>query len=154
MESPLTAADIVLRLAAAAVAGSALGLNRDLHGKAAGIRTLSIVSLGAAGITLVAPLVAPANADALTRVIQGLVTAIGFLGAGVILHDDSRKKVHGLTTAVCCWFAVAVGIMCGIGLWTELVTAFVICILVLTVGGWVEKRLHQLLHVNLPDDET
>ena len=145
MSPPLSTTDIALRLIAATLAGSVLGLNRDLHGKAAGLRTLAMVSLGAASIALVVPLTTGVDVGAEGRVIQGLVTAIGFIGAGVIIHDSLGKKVHGLTTAACSWFAVAVGIMSGAGLWSELLIAFALSIAVLSLGGWIERRLNLLL---------
>jgi putative Mg2+ transporter-C (MgtC) family protein len=76
--------DIVVRLGAAVVVGGALGLDRDLHGKPTGVRTLSLVALGAA----LAVMAVARNADinAISRVIQGILTGIGFLGAGVIMR--------------------------------------------------------------------
>jgi putative Mg2+ transporter-C (MgtC) family protein len=94
--------DIVARLGAAIICGGALGLNRDLEGKAAGLRTHALVSLGAAVATLVA-LESPARSEpidpnATGRIVQGILTGIGFLGAGVILRDP-KGHVSGLTTA-------------------------------------------------------
>jgi len=97
-------ADIVIRLGLAALAGIALGLNRDLHGKPTGVRTLGLVGLASA---LVVIAVGHGNGDA-SRVIQGIVTGIGFLGAGVIVRNEKGKHVHGLTTAACVWPRVIV----------------------------------------------
>ena len=85
---------VALRLLVAFVFGALLGLNRELHGKAAGVRTHSLVSLGAAAATLAALYSANgavADANATSRVIQGILTGIGFLGAGVILHDTPGR---------------------------------------------------------------
>src|SRR6476646_399640 len=92
--------DIVIRLSVAALAGVALGLNRDLRGKPTGVRTLGLVGLASAVAVLA---VGSDSADAASRVIQGIVTGIGFLGAGVIIRNETGKRVHGLTTAACVW---------------------------------------------------
>src|SRR4051794_41878170 len=91
-----------LRLIVAFVFGALFGLNRELHGKSAGFRTHALVSLGAAAATLVV-LKSPdgtlsTDANAVGRVVQGLLTGVGFLGAGVILHEPAGI-VRGLTTA-------------------------------------------------------
>jgi putative Mg2+ transporter-C (MgtC) family protein len=80
----LTLADMAARLVAATLAGAVLGVNRNLRGKAAGLRTHALVALGAASVAAMAAHVGPADGG--TRVIQGVITGVGFLGAGVILH--------------------------------------------------------------------
>src|SRR5678809_1140524 len=114
--------DIVARLALSAVVGAAIGLNRDLHHKQAGVRTNALVSLGAALAVLLVypPGEDPArHADALSRVIQGVLTGIGFLGAGVILRDPAGH-VTGLTTAATIWICAVFGMICGLGYWAIL----------------------------------
>src|SRR5258708_20421516 len=86
-----------VRLAAALVAGAILGVNRDLHRKPAGLRTHALVSIGSATIVLVTLAAANGSGEALSRVIQGLITGIGFLGAGVIIHHDAGQRAEGLT---------------------------------------------------------
>ena len=83
--------EILLRLGVATLAGSAIGLNRDLRGKPIGLKTLGIVGLSTATVVLMAlQLAEPGKvADATSRVIQGILTGIGFLGAGVIVHEAS-----------------------------------------------------------------
>src|SRR5258708_20044544 len=88
--------DVFLRLGVAALVGVALGLNRDLRGKPTGVRTLGLVGLASAIVVLVASHGEPNNVG---RVIQGIVTGIGFLGAGVIVHNSLGKQVPGLPTA-------------------------------------------------------
>ena len=85
--------DVILRLAAAVAAGAAIGLDRDLHGRPSGVRLHGLVALGAAVFTLAGMVLDPAGA---TRVIQGIVGGIGFLGAGVIMHGASGQGAHGL----------------------------------------------------------
>ena len=110
--------DIVLRLGAAALAGAVLGLNRDLRGKSTGVRTLGLVGIGSA---LVVMAVAHSSPDSASRVIQGIVTGIGFLGAGVIVRGDVKAHVHGLTTAACVWLTACFGSACGMGEWRILI---------------------------------
>ncbi len=138
--------EIVLRLAAATVIGSLVGRNRDLHGKATGVRTLGLVALGSALIVIGVDDLLPhsgSDPNPLSRVIQGVLTGIGFLGAGVILRGgDDLSRVHGLTTAACTWLTACVGLICGTGNWRLLGIAAVLMFLVLVLGGPIEKRLH------------
>jgi putative Mg2+ transporter-C (MgtC) family protein len=142
----MTPADIVLRLLLAAVAGAALGLNRDLHDKPAGVRTMGIVSLAACCLTLAVLLAGDGEGD-LSRVVQGLVTGIGFVGAGIILHAPGDHRVHGLTTAASTWFAVASGVLSATGLWWVLLVAGLLCLALLMFGhrieDWARSRLYE-----------
>src|ERR1700682_2267796 len=106
--------DIVLRLGAAMLIGAMLGLNRELHHKPTGVRTLGLVSLGSALAVLA---VADAPQADVSRVIPGVITGPGFLGAGVILHRPTGGKVHGLTTAATIWVTACLGILCGLAAW-------------------------------------
>jgi putative Mg2+ transporter-C (MgtC) family protein len=135
--------DIVLRLGSAALAGGALGLNRDLHGKPVGVRTLALVSLATAMIVaLVDPIGKGGFSDAGSRVIQGVLTGIGFLGAGVIFHAERHFRIRGLTSAACTWLTACIGIMCGAGQWRIVIVSLVIAFVVLTFGGRLERALH------------
>src|SRR6266850_6009886 len=96
---PTDLADLALRLAAATAVGAAVGLNRELHRKPAGLRTHAAVGLGAAALTLTGAVIAGPDTSALAHVVQGIITGVGFLGAGVILRGEDNKQVHGLTTA-------------------------------------------------------
>src|SRR5215813_11108582 len=98
--------DIFLELGAATVIGAAIGLNRELHHKPTGLKTLSLVALGSALIVMAGRHAAgwSGNGTAESRVIQGVITGLGFLGGGVILRDsDGGSRVHGLTTAAAIW---------------------------------------------------
>ena len=137
--------DIALRLAAAVIAGMVIGLNRDMSKKPIGMRTLALVSLGAAAVAVAAidyPSVSQ-NPDALSRVIQGIIqgimAGISFIGAGVILRDPNARTVEGLTTAATVWVAAALGIACGLGAWMIVAIALVLALIVLTVVGWAER---------------
>lgn len=146
--------DIVLRLSVATLASGAIGLNRDLHGKPIGLRTLGMVGLATALIVLIASpaaLEAGRLSDATSRVIQGILTGIGFLGAGVIVHAD-QHKVKGLTSAACVWFTACIGVVCGLGHWKLVAIALGIALLLLICGGSLERAAHRLLGGKPSDD--
>lgn len=122
---------IVLRLLLAALLGGALGYERERSGKAAGIRTHMLVAIGAALFVLV-PQQAGMVVGDLSRVIQGIVTGVGFLGAGAIIKHASEQSVQGLTTAAGVWMTAAIGIACGLGRETTAVLSTVLALAVLT----------------------
>jgi putative Mg2+ transporter-C (MgtC) family protein len=105
---------ILIRLLLAAVLGGVLGYERESQGKAAGIRTHMLVAMGAALFVLVPHLDGMAVAD-LSRVLQGIITGVGFLGAGAIIKHRSEEDVQGLTTAAGIWMTAAIGVACGLG---------------------------------------
>ena len=115
----------------------------NLHGKPSGLRTLSLVGLGAATTVMLAT-GDGGDPSAVSRVLQGLLTGVGFLGAGVILHEASNQKVHGLTTAASIWVTACLGAACGGGAWRLALTAFGFVALILLFGGPVEKQLRLL----------
>jgi len=105
---------ILLRLLLAALLGGVLGYEREQQGKAAGIRTHMLVAMGAALFVLV-PQQGGMNVADMSRVIQGVIAGIGFLGAGAIIKNKSEENVLGLTTAAGVWMTAAIGIACGLG---------------------------------------
>jgi len=118
---------IAARLGAATALGALVGLNRHLRRHPAGLRTHAVVALGAAAVTLTSITVAAGSADptgAISRTIQGILTGIGFVGAGVVLHRNDASGVHGLTTAASVWL---------------------VAIVVFTVGGPIERACVRLL---------
>lgn len=137
--------EIVLRLGAAMVLGGAIGVNRDLHHKPAGLRVLAIVSVASALVTLLMLRVTSHQEhptyDGLSRVIQGILQGIGFLGAGVIMRAKGRNEIHGMTTAASVWLTAVMGIGCGLGMWQMSLAAFVVSVLILTLGRRVEKLI-------------
>ncbi|SFI87534.1 MgtC/SapB family protein [Bradyrhizobium sp. Gha] len=138
--------EILLRLGVATLAGSAIGLNRDLHGNPIGLKTLGIVGLSTATVVLLAlQLSEPGKVvDATSRVIQGILTGIGFLGAGVIVHESDRFRVRGLTSAACTFLAACLGIVCGAGQWKIVAVALGLAFMVLTVGRRIEHQVHRM----------
>jgi putative Mg2+ transporter-C (MgtC) family protein len=116
----------VLRLVAAALLGGLLGAERESIGKDAGLRTHMLVALGAA---LFALLLRDETADAQSRVIQGVATGIGFIGAGTILKHAQTNEVTGLTTAASLWLTAAIGVTAGVAtIWHAAVA---------TVAAWI-----------------
>jgi putative Mg2+ transporter-C (MgtC) family protein len=113
------------RLALAVVLGALLGLDRERVHSAAGLRTHMLVSLGTA-VMVLAGSVAGFGHDAESRVMQGIIAGIGFLGAGTILKVSERVEVHGLTTAASIWLTAAVGMAAGLGhLWLSVVATLI-----------------------------
>jgi len=144
---PDASLDIAARLLLSAVVGAAIGLNRDFHHKQAGVRTNALVSVGSALAVLLVfpPGEDPANHyDGLSRVIQGVLTGIGFLGAGVILRDPASRHVSGLTTAAAVWLSALLGTAAGAGAYVPLLVAFVLALLAIVCGGpferWFRRR--------------
>ena len=139
--------EILLRLGVATLAGGLIGINRDLHSKPIGLKTLGLVGLATAMVVVLADPSADSAkiTDAGSRVIQGILTGIGFLGAGVIVHAEHNFRVRGLTSAACTWFAACVGIACGVGQWRIVAIALAIAFTLLIVGQRVERWLHRTL---------
>jgi len=136
--------EIILRLGAALLAGALIGLNRDRHHKPAGVRTLGLVGLCSA--IVVVTLAASGDANAVSRGIQGLLTGIGFLGAGVIMRSKEGAEVHGLTTATCSWMTAGIGAACGAGEWKIVAVGFPLVFVLLYLGGPLERLLHPSVH--------
>lgn len=139
--------DIALRLSAAAVMGALIGINRDMQNKRIGARTLGLVGLGTATVAVSGtqfPGMAE-NPDAASRVVQGIVqgvmTGISFIGAGVILRDAKTRMVEGLTTAATVWVVAALGIGCGLAAWRSVAVALSVALVLLIVVPWIENML-------------
>src|SRR5689334_6020296 len=142
----LGVAEEMVRLLAAAIVGGIIGINRDIAAKPIGLRTLALVSLGAA-IATVAAIQVPGiagSADALSRVVQGVIqgimTGISFIGAGVVLRDVRPRTVEGLTTASTVWVAAALGIACGLGAWTVTLAGTILALVFLVLFEWLETK--------------
>jgi putative Mg2+ transporter-C (MgtC) family protein len=139
--------EIFLRLLIAMAIGCVIGIDRNLRGKPTGMKTLGLVALGAALATMASMNFAMGTEsyshDAVSRAIQGVITGIGFLGAGVIVHERSSEKVRGLTTAASIWVTAAVGIVCGVGWWKVALMATALILLLFTVGRRVEHMLQR-----------
>jgi putative Mg2+ transporter-C (MgtC) family protein len=144
---PAGITDIALRLLMATLIGSGIGLDRELRGKAAGMRTHALVSLGAALIVVVTIRLTPVgfeHIDAISRAIQGIIAGVGFLGGGAILKSGQAEIVQGLTTAASIWVVACLGIACGAGQWVASLIGLILALLILIVGRLVERFFHRV----------
>jgi putative Mg2+ transporter-C (MgtC) family protein len=126
---------VLLRLLLAAIMGGLLGFEREAQGKDAGIRTHMLVAMGAALFVLVSQQDGMLTGD-LSRVVQGVIAGVGFLGAGAILKLDGEERVKGLTTAAGIWLTAAIGVAAGMG---REATAVLTTVLALAVFALVPK---------------
>jgi putative Mg2+ transporter-C (MgtC) family protein len=147
--------DILLHLVAALLAGGAIGIERSYHGRPAGFRTHALVCLSSSLLMLLTVYQGewfPGGADVRidpTRMAQGIMTGIGFLGAGVIFKEGIT--VRGLTTAASIWTTAAIGVLMGSGLYQPAVAGTVITLGVLSGFRWIEARIpsHRYAHHRL-----
>ena len=140
---PVSEATLLLRLGLSLLAGGLIGLERQLEHKPAGLRTHMLVSLGAALFVLTSIQTGMAQADpgVVSRIMQGLITGIGFLGAGEIFSAASSQptdpRIQGLTSAAAIWVSAALGTAAGCGLWLLSLAGAGLVLLVL----WAVKKL-------------
>jgi len=127
-----TSTTIVVRVLVAAILGGMVGWERENKGRAAGLKTHILVSIGSA-LFVLAPLLSGIDGGDVTRVMQGIVSGIGFLGAGAILKLDKGERVEGLTTAAGVWMTAAIGMAAGMG--QEMIALFTTIMALLVVGA-------------------
>jgi putative Mg2+ transporter-C (MgtC) family protein len=137
--------EVPLRLAFAVVSGASIGLNRWFHHKPAGIGTHGLVALGAALASIIAANTPGADAASASRVIQGLVTGVGFIGAGVIMRENQGQQVHGLTTAASIWASSILGIACGISNFAVAATGLVFALIILFASKPLEEMMERIV---------
>ena len=135
-------ARIVVRLLVATVLGGILGFQRAEAGKAAGMRTHMLLTLGAALVVLLPQLSGMASADS-SRVIQGTITGIGFIGGGVILKLSEQHQIVGVTTAASLWLTATVGIAAGAGRLGLAAVGAILAFIILTA---VARFEHWMMH--------
>jgi putative Mg2+ transporter-C (MgtC) family protein len=133
---------ITLRLILAMIFGAVIGIQRERAGKPAGIRTHMLVSSGAA-VFVMAGGEFGMNPDSVSRVIQGLVTGIGFLGAGAILKLQDKRQVEGLTTAAGIWITAALGVAVGLGRFGLALVATLLAWMTLSLVRQLEQMLNK-----------
>lgn len=143
LSSGLTDADhivrVIVRLLASALLGGVIGYERERLGKAAGLRTHILVALGTT-VFVVACSGFGMSSDGLSRVIQGIVTGLGFLGAGTILKLSDQRDIKGLTTSAGIWMTAAIGVAVGLGMLGVAIISTVVALIVLTVvRRWEHK---------------
>ena len=124
---------MVVRLLLAIILGAMLGLERELRGMAAGLRTHMLVALGSA-LFVVVPLQAGMELDGVGRVLQGVISGIGFLGAGAIVKLSGAGEIRGLTTAASIWLTSAIGITAGMGREATAVLVTLLALSILTLS--------------------
>jgi putative Mg2+ transporter-C (MgtC) family protein len=138
LQQMVVANGAVGRLLTACLLGAAIGLEREISRKAAGVRTNLLICMGAAFFTLLSAVLAGDASPNKGQVASNIVQGIGFLGAGLILHN--RSRVSGLTSAASVWVVASIGMACGAGLYAAAVVAAVIVILALEIVGFLERR--------------
>lgn len=133
---------ITLRLLVAAVLGGLLGYEREQQGKSAGVRTHMMVAMGAALFVLIPQQAGASSAD-LSRVLQGLIAGVGFLGTGAIIMGNREVATRGLTTAASLWVTAAIGVAAGMGRESTAVLSTLIALLILSVVPWIYRTKNQ-----------
>ena len=133
LSQPEQFARMSVRLLLAVILGAMLGLERELRGMAAGLRTHMLVALGSA-LFVVVPLQSGMEADGVSRVLQGVISGIGFLGAGAIVKLSGAGEIRGLTTAASVWLTSAIGITAGMGRETTAVLTTLLALAILTLS--------------------
>ena len=132
---------VLIRTITAVILGGIVGVQREKVGKPAGLRTHMLVSLGTAVVVLACQGIGM-DMDGLSRVIQGIVTGIGFVGAGTILKLTDQREIQGLTTATGLWMTAAIGVAVGLGALGIAVIATVLTVIVLSLQG-LEEALNK-----------
>lgn len=132
--------DVLWRLGAATIIGAIIGADRQVRQKPAGLKTLALVALGGAFAPMVMLAYNDLDPNPMSRVIQGVLTGVGFLGAGVIMNHRQDGHVEGLSTAAALWLVAGIGIACGLGFYMQASVATAIALLVLIGGRRFERR--------------
>jgi putative Mg2+ transporter-C (MgtC) family protein len=130
---------VMVRLLAAVMLGGLLGYEREARGASAGLRTHMLVALGSA-LFMVVPQMAGATVEDLSRVLQGVVAGIGFLGAGAIIKLSEDRKIRGLTTAASIWLTAAIGAAAGMGRITSAILCTLLALVILDLLRRRSKR--------------
>jgi putative Mg2+ transporter-C (MgtC) family protein len=144
------------RLLVACALGALVGIEREVSRKAAGVRTNLLICMGSAFFTLLSPVLAGDGGSNRGQVASNIVQGIGFLGAGLIIHNHSR--ISGLTSAASVWVVASIGMACGAGLYAAAVVAALTVIVALELVGFLERRanlkIYPLMYEARGRDET
>lgn len=133
---------VLIKLTAATLLGAVVGFQRERAGKPAGLRTHMLVTLGTAVFVLACSAVGM-GADPLSRVIQGIITGIGFIGAGSILKLDRERDIQGLTTAAGVWMTAAIGVAVGLGSLGVALLSTIFTLFILSFSKRFERRIDE-----------
>lgn len=146
----------ISRLLAASLLGGLIGLEREVKRRSAGVRTNLLICLGAAFFTLLSAVLAGDASPNKGQVASNIVQGIGFLGAGLIIHN--RSRISGLTSAASVWVVASIGMACGAGLLAAAAIATVIVIVALELVGFLERRasikIYSLIYEARGSDQT
>jgi putative Mg2+ transporter-C (MgtC) family protein len=144
------------RLIVASLLGALIGLEREYKRRSAGVRTNLLICLGAAFFTLLSAVLAGDGSPNKGQVASNIVQGIGFLGAGLIIHN--RSRISGLTSAASVWVVASIGMACGAGLLAAAAVATLIVIIALELVGFLERRasikIYSLVYEARGDDQT
>lgn len=144
---------VIIKLTAATVLGAVVGIQRERAGKPAGVRTHVLVTLGTAVFVLACSGVGMSQ-DALSRVIQGIVTGIGFIGAGSILKLNEERNIKGLTTAASVWMMAAIGVAVGLGSLGVALLSTLFTLIILALAGLYDWRAEKKQTANTQGREN
>ncbi len=140
--------EFIHRVLIALLCGFAIGLERQLNHKNAGLRTHSLVAVGSAIFVLLSYALVSVHGGDITRIVGQIVTGVGFICAGVIMHQGT--SIQGLTTSVTIWCTAAIGCMAGAGAWREALVGALLVVLInsilLRVDDWLEKKMNKPKH--------
>ena len=144
----LSTIDILTRLVVALLLGGLVGIERTLAGKTAGMRTYALVAMGSALFVLISQIVSAefvnlTNFDPL-RMASQILVGIGFIGAGLVFHNNKDMKTSGLTSAAGLWVAAGVGMACGFHLYSLALITALLTLLIFTILWYVEKGFKKI----------
>ncbi|MER3375021.1 MAG: MgtC/SapB family protein [Allomuricauda sp.] len=135
--------DFALKVGLATISGLLIGLEREFKGKEAGLKTNTLVAIGAAVFVLISLRFYGEEYTDITRVLSQIVTGIGFLGAGVILQKKKEERVKGLTTAATLWCSAGAGCLAAMAMWLELAILTFLVVVINIVFGYIDDRLEE-----------
>jgi Uncharacterized membrane protein len=144
---------VIIRLIAATLLGAIVGIQRERAGKPAGLRTHILVTLGTTVFVLACSGVGMSS-DGLSRVIQGIVTGIGFIGAGSILKLNEERAIQGLTTAAGVWMTAAIGVAVGLGSLGVALLSTLFTLIILTLAGQHDLRAEKKQATNIEGKDS
>ncbi|WP_121666575.1 MgtC/SapB family protein [Mesonia aquimarina] len=144
MELEIDIIESLLRGGSAIVSGICMGLERQIKGKAAGLKTNILVALGATTFIIISNLYAQHENTDLTRVLGQIIVGVGFLGAGVILKQKSSEKIWGLATAATIWCSAAAGCLAGLGIYDTLLAFTLMVVFVNLLFGYFGKKVNDI----------
>ena len=148
--------DMLLRLCVATLAGAVLGWERSRQNRAImGFRTLTLVALASciSVQAIVQSGLPQMNADAAGRVVQGVLSGVGFIGAGALLHGSGDSQIHGLATAASIWVSAAIGAAAALAVWPLLAGGAALALLVLLIGAPIERRIRDTARTSLAEED-